>query len=378
MQKSKLAVLSAVAVAVSAGLLIAQEQPNAEPGATVSRPRKPDAGDTNNDSGQPKIPSQYDRKSQVNITGLPSFKSDVSIVTVDAAVLDNKGRFIPGIPANNFRVLENDVPQTIKSVTLGDAPITVAMVIEFSNLFQQYYGPTWFQTLTAAWGFLESLRPTDYVAVVAYDLRPEILTDFTTDKNKARDAMQRLQIPAFSESNLYDALTDTADRMSGIEGRKAIVLISSGIDTFSKINYGEARKSLQQSGVPVYAIGLMQALRIMIEAYGGLQGPTGMDFLQADNAMQTFARETGGMSFFPRFLGEFPTIFQNIQQALRSQYTINYEPTNKAHDGTFRKIKVQLVNPATNEPLKVTDQKGKPIKYQIVAKAGYKAPREVE
>jgi Ca-activated chloride channel family protein len=378
MQTSKVAVLSAVALAVSAGLLIAQEQPNAEPGATVSRPRKADNGGTNDNSDQPKIPSQYDRKNQINTTGLPSFKSDVSIVTVDASVLDNKGRFIPGIPAQNFRVLENDVPQTIKSVTLGDAPITVAMVIEFSNLFQQYWGPTWYQTLTAAWGFLESLRPNDYVAVVAYDLRPEILTDFTTDKNKARDAMQRLQIPAFSEANLYDALTDTADRMSGIEGRKAIVLISSGIDTFSKINYGEARRSLQQSGVPVYAIGLMQALRIMIEAYGGLQGPTGMDFLQADNAMQTFARETGGMSFFPRFIGEFPTIFQNIQQALRSQYTITYEPTNKAHDGTFRKIKVQLVNPATNEPLRVTDQKGKPIKYQIIAKAGYKAPRAVE
>ena len=378
MQTSKVAVLSAAALAVSAGLLIAQEQPNAEPGATVSRPRKPDNGDTNKDSDQPKIPSQYDRKNQVDTTGLPSFKSDVSIVTVDASVLDNKGRFIPGIPPGNFRVLENDVPQTIKSVTIGEAPITVAMVIEFSNLFQQYYGPTWFQTLTAAWGFLESLKPNDYVAVVAYDLRPEILTDFTTDKNKAREAMQRLQIPAFSESNLYDALTDTADRMSGIEGRKAIVLISSGIDTFSKINYGEARKSLQQSGVPVYPIGLMQALRIMMESYGGLQGPAGLDFLQADNAMTTFARETGGMAFFPRFMGEFPTIFQNIQQALRSQYTITYEPTNKAHDGTFRKIKVQLVNPATNEPLKVTDQKGKPMKYQIIAKAGYKAPREVE
>ena len=218
----------------------------------------------------------------------------------------------------------------------------------------------------------------DYVAIVAYDIRPEILTDFTTDKAKAREALQRLNIAAFSEANLYDALTDTADRMSGIEGRKAIVLISSGIDTFSKINYGEARKKLQQSGVPVYPIGLMQALRILAESYGALGPIAQLDFLQADNAMRTFAAETGGIAFFPRFIGEFPTIFQNIHQALRSQYVLTYEPTNKAHDGSYRKIKVQLVNPATNEPLKVTDQKGKPIKYQIIAKSGYKAPREVE
>jgi Ca-activated chloride channel homolog len=256
--------------------------------------------------------------------------------------------------------------------------MTVAMVIEFSNLFQQYWGSTWYQTLTAAWGFVETLKPEDYVAIVAYDIRPEILTDFTTDKAKARDALQRLNIAAFSEANLYDALTDTADRMSGIEGRKAIVLISSGIDTFSKINYGEARKKLQQSGVPVYPIGLMQTLRILAESYGALGPIAQLDFLQADNAMRTFAAETGGIAFFPRFIGEFPTIFQNIHQALRSQYVLTYEPTNKAHDGSYRKIKVQLVNPATNEPLKVTDQKGKPIKYQIIAKSGYKAPREVE
>jgi VWFA-related protein len=166
--------------------------------------------------------------------------------------------------------------------------------------------------------------------------------------------------------------------MSGIEGRKAIVLISSGIDTFSKKNYDETRKILQQSGVPVYPIGLMQAYRIMAESYGAMGPLQQLDFLQADNAMRTFAKETGGMAFFPRFFGEFPTIFQNIHQALRSQYVLTYEPINKAHDGTFRKIKVELVNPGTNEPLKLADEKNKPIKYQIIAKQGYKAPREVE
>jgi hypothetical protein len=109
-----------------------------------------------------------------------------------------------------------------------------------------------------------------------------------------------------------------------------------------------------------------------------MSGAQDIGFLQADNQMKTFAAETGGIAFFPRFFGEFPSIFQSISQALRNQYSIGYDPSNKAHDGKFRKIKVQLVNPATNEPLRVTDEKGKPIKYQIIAKAGYTAPREVE
>jgi len=103
-----------------------------------------------------------------------------------------------------------------------------------------------------------------------------------------------------------------------------------------------------------------------------------IDFLQGDNELRTFAKETGGQAYFPRFIGEMPGAFAAINQALRNQYSLGYSPTNQAKDGKFRKIAVQLVNPATNEPLRVTDEKGKPIKYQILAKAGYTAPRAVE
>ncbi len=362
---------------VAACLSIAQEQgPVRDSGSTVARPRKPDA--EKKDAGDlPKIPSQYKKDKDSPVAGdVAVFKSDVDVVTVDVAVIDNKGRFIPGIPKGNFRILEDNVPQPVKDLTVGEAPMTVAMVIEFSNKFQQYWGPAWYETLQLAWGFASTLKPEDYVAVVAYDIKPEILSDFTTDRSKTQEALSRLQIAAWSEANLFDAITDTAERMSGIEGRKAIVLISSGIDTFSKITFDQTRKKLQEAGVPIYAIGLMQLLRTLYDPY--MSGSQRMDFLQADNEMNTFARETGGMAFFPKFMGEYPSVFQQIHQALRNQYVITYTPTNRKHDGTFRKIKVQLVNPATNEPLPVKDEKGKPIKYQIIAKAGYKAPREVE
>jgi VWFA-related protein len=351
------------------------EGPKKDVGETVAKPRKKDAPD----SEQPKIPSKLSNKNKADLPPeAPSFKVDTSVVSVDVAVLDNKGHFIPGIPRGNFRILEDNVPQQIANFAMGEAPMTVCMLIEFSNRFQRYWTETWYQTLTASYGFLQTLKPEDYVAVIAYDMRSEILSDFSTDKTKAYEAMQRLRIAGFSESNMYDALVDTEQRMSGIEGRKAIILIASGIDTFSKLTFDKARRAIQEGGVPIYAIGLMQAMREYLDARGAMGPMARMDFLQADNQMRTFAKETGGMSFFPRFYGEFPSIYQAIQQSLRNQYSLAYAPTNVAHDGKFRKIKVELVNPATNEPLRVTDEKGKPVKYQIIAKAGYNAPREVE
>lgn len=377
MRARNISILCATALLSLGGLVIAQQQgPIGNSGNTVSRPRKADP-EKKEERELPKIPSQYGRD-KVEQGAAASFKSDVDIVTVDVAVLNNKGQFIPGLPQTAFRVLEDNVPQKITSVNMGEAPMTVALVIEFSNLFQQYWSYTWYQTLQAAFGFISTLKPEDYLAVVAYDMRPEILSDFATDRMKAQEAMRRLNTPGFSEANLFDALTDTADRMAEIEGRKAIVVLTSGVDTFSKQTFDQCRKSLQRAGVPIYAVGLMQQIRDLYDARGMLGPIARMDFLQADNQLRTFAKESGGQSFFPRFEGEMPSVFNAIHQAMRNQYVLTYSPSNKTHDGSYRKIKVELVNPATNEPLAIKDEKNKPVKYSVVAKTGYKAPRAVE
>ena len=353
-----------------------QPGPKKEGSDTVARPRK--KGDAPEPERAP-IESKLKKKGGDTLPeGVPTFKSDSTTVSVDVAVLDNRGRFIPGIPKGNFRVLEDGNPQQVSQFAMGEAPMTIALVIEFSNLYQQYWGQGWYETLTAVYGFVQTLKPEDFVAVVAFDLRPEILSDFSTDRRKTQEAMQRLRIAAFSESNMYDALVDTAERMSEIEGRKAILYIGSGVDTFSKMTFDQCRKRLQTAGVPVYGMSILQAFREIMDARGYLGPLARLDFLQADNQVRTFARETGGMAYFPRFIGEYGGIFGSIHNALRNQYSLSYTPTNQARDGKFRKIKVELVNPATNEPLKVTDEKGKAVKYQIVSKVGYTAPREVE
>ncbi len=372
-----LALLSMAAALVAPVPARGQDGPIHEGSDTVAKPRRPNSNSNPTNPDEAPIPSKLSPKNRTpEEEASANFTVNTNLVTVDVSVLDNRGHFIPNIPKGNFRIMEDNVPQQVKSFNMGEAPMTVCLLIEFSNKYQWYGSSAWYQTLTAAYGFVETLKKDDYVAVIAYDMRPEILSDFSQDRMKTQQALSRLRIAGFSEANLFDALVDTEERMKEIEGRKAIVLLSSGVDTFSKLTFDKARKAIQEDAIPIYAIGLLQALRIQAEGRG-MGSIQEMTFLQADNEMKTFAKETGGMSFFPRFYGEFPSIFQSIQQSLRNQYSIGYSPSNAAKDGKFRKIKVELVNPQ-GEPFKITDEKGKPIKYQIVAKAGYTAPRSVE
>ena len=371
MKHLKAAMILALAALIATGLIAVATAQQSQSSETVAKPKKKDAP---SEKDLPKIPSEY-KKTDVP-ANLPTFHSDVNAVQLEVAVLDNKGRFIPGIPKGNFRVLEDNVPQQITNFSANaDAPMTIALVIEFNARLQSYWSEGWYETLTATYGFVETLKKDDYVAIVAFDMRPEILSDFTTDRMKTQEAMQRLRIPGFSESNMYDALVDTANRMSNIEGRKAILYIGTGLDTFSKLTFDKARKGIQEAAVPIYAISILQAARIVADVYMG--SSQRMDFLQADNQLNTFSRETGGQAFFPRFIAEYPGIFQALAAALRNQYSIAYSPSNQVRDGKYRKIKVELINPANGEALKITAN-NKPIKYSIIAKPGYTAPREVE
>jgi VWFA-related protein len=367
-----------LSLACAGGFVVAMyaQGPATQSSDPVAAPKKKPA-ETAPPADQPAIPSEFKKPKDAPAADAPTFRSNATTVSVDVAIMDDHQHFIPGLTQDKFRIVEDGVPQQVAQFGRSEAPMTICLLIEFSGRFQQYWTTGWYETLQASYGFLETLKPDDNVAVVTYDLRDTILSDFSPDKRKAEEAMRMLRIPGFSESNVFDALTDMADRMQAIEGRKAILLIASGIDTFSKLTFDKTRRSLQESGVPIYTVSILQIARIMAESRG--MGPVAeMNFLQADNEMKTFSKETGGLSFFPRFPGEYPEVFRQISQALRDQYSLSYHPTNTARDGKFRRIKVELINPETSEPLRITNQKGKPVKYQIVAKAGYKAPREVD
>ena len=214
--------------------------------------------------------------------------------------------------------------------------------------------------------------------MVSYDMRPHILVDFTQDKRAVYGALNQLRIPGFSERNVFDALYDTLDRLDRLEGRKYIILVSTGVDTFSKLNLDQILKKVKSTrNVTIFSVGIGRALVEWAEAHGYLGSLGSLNYLQAENQLNTFSRMTGGRAYFPRFQGELPEIFRDIASDIRNEYNIAYHPTNAKLDGSYRKLKVELVAP-DGGPLKIKDQKGHDLKYQIIARDGYTAKHTVE
>jgi VWFA-related protein len=298
-------------------------------------------------------------------------------VVVDVGVLLEKThQFVPNLKPNNFRVYEDGVEQKIAGFKRVEAPITALLLCEFAST--SYYFV--YDMRNAAWAFAQQLRPQDYVAMMTFDMRTQIVTDFTQDKRQLYQAINSMMIPGFSERNLFDALYEAEDRLSRIEGRKYIILVASGRDTMSKLTLDKILQKVKTTpDITIFTVSTGGALRAMTEGRGGSWGAQmrDMDYLQADNEMKTFAKMTGGESFFPRFAGEMPDIFSDINTNIRSKYQLVYHPLNTKQDGTYRKLRVELVD-EEGQPLRFQDEKHKPMKYDVIARDGYRAKPEVE
>lgn len=356
--------------------------PQGSQSQSTTQQAPPAAGGPQGDIGPLAIPKKKEEPPEEkprppkNPAGMPDFsiRKDVPIVNVPITVLTKQGQFVPGLKQDNFKVLEDGVPQKIATFSqASDAPITAVLLVEFASTWYQFM----YDALNASYSFADSLKKDDWIAVVSFDMKPRLLTDFTQDKRAVYGALSQLRIPGFKETNVFDALYDTLDRLDGVEGRKYVILISRGIDTFSKLNFDQILKKVQSTkNVTIYTISTGEALRMWAEG-NGLSGPAMMDFLQADNEMNTFAKMTGGRWYKPRFEGELPEIFQDVASNIRNQYNISYYPTNSKQDGTYRKLKVELQAP-NGGPLTIKDQKGKDVRVQVLARDGYRAKHEVE
>ena len=162
---------------------------------------------------------------------------------------------------------------------------------------------------------------------------------------------------AFSETDVFDALSDALDRLSRVQGEKYIILIASGVDTMSKLTLDQILKRVKASrDITIFSISTGGLLLEMTEGRGGMMGGMrDMTYLQAENQMHTFADLTGGMYFDPKFTGELPDMVRSINQNIRSKYELVYKPTNPKQDGTWRKLRVMLVDDEGN-PLRMQDR----------------------
>ena len=313
-----------------------------------------------------------------------SLKVNVPLVNVDVMVTTKSGQFIPGLRQENFRIAEDGVPQEVKHFAISQAPITAVLLVEFASTNYVFM----IDALRASYSFANVLKKDDWVAVEYYDMNPRILVDFTQDKGAIYGALNQMRIPGFSETNEFDALYDTIDRLDRVEGKKYIILVTTGIDSFSKITYDKMLKKIKDTkDITIFPISVGFMMREWCEtnpsyycrmmAHGMGIEVHNIDYLQADNELRTFAAMTGGRAYFPRFQGEYPELFNDIASDIRNQYTLSYSPSNTKLDGTYRKLKVQVVAP-DGGPLKVKDQKGKDVKYEVVAREGYTAKHTVD
>lgn len=307
-------------------------------------------------------------------------KIETNIVNVDAVVFNKKtGQIITGLKKENFAIFENGVKQNISNFSTPDSPITVTLVVEFSKWTEALgqaaggsFEPGTYEVIRPVSLFLAKFikPPNDYASVIAFDMRPTPLTDFTNDParlNAAVNILLRNQ-PAFRENNLFDALkfaliggradsvvldnskeekSDYAGMVDVRSKRRAIILVASGIDTFSRINYDEVRRIIQEAGVPIYIISTGNLFYKKYESYlgatDGLLGQPGrLTFLQAQNTMNTFAKETGGVHYPMTFEGEVPGYLQNINAMLRNQYALSYDLTEGHEAGKKYKLEVMV------------------------------------
>jgi len=309
-----------------------------------------------------------------------SLHVDVPVVTVDARVIGKDGRPLAlpeAVAKEHFKIFEDGVLQQVQTVTMSQAPITAVLLVEFASTNYNFM----YDALNASYMFASNLQPKDWVAVVEFDMKDHILVDFTQDKQAIFGVLNTLRVPGFRDTNIFDAIYDTLDRLDRLPGRKELVVVASGRDTFSKITLDTILKKVKATpNVTIYTISTGAAFLNWVDARAGNNPNVSaamMDYAQADNQMNTFAKMTGGHWYKPQLEGQLPDIFREVAQSIRNQYTITYKPTNTKQDGTYRKLKVELAGP-DGKPLEIKDQKNHEIKYQIIARDGYTAKHEVE
>ena len=193
-----------------------------------------------------------------------SIKVNVPLVNVDVMVsLKSNGQFVPGLKKENFRLFEDGSPQQITNFTVSKAPITAVLLVEFGDTRYSFM----IDALRASYAFANTLTKDDWIAVTYYNMQPHMLVDFTQDKQAVYGAMNQLRVAEFSETNLFDALYDTLDRLDRVEGKKYIILVTTGFDSFSKITLDKIYKKVKDTkDVTIFPISVGQIARIMGQA----------------------------------------------------------------------------------------------------------------
>ncbi|WP_419803781.1 VWA domain-containing protein [Terriglobus sp.] len=309
--------------------LRAQENPlgNASTPSKAAEPaRKPLEPDAPNDG-----------KARRNAT----IRVETNLVLVPMTVTDSQNRLVTGLERENFYVYDNDKPQTIRSFSTDDAPVTIGVIFDLSGSMTSKYA----RARKALSEFMRTSNPQDEFFVVAFNDRPAVVVDYTNNVDDIDARMVMLKPTA--RTALIDATYMGLNKLKDAKyDRKALLIISDGGDNRSRYSEGELRRAVRESDVQIYSIGIFDQYAPTVEEK---EGPA---------LLTDICDMTGGRLFRVVDVNELGDIASRISAELRNEYVVGYKPAELRKDGQWRKLKVKLNPPPGLPPLNVHNRTG--------------------
>ena len=262
----------------------------------------------------------------------------VSRVLLEATVMDKAGRFVGGLDAASFRVLENDEPQTIDLASIESLPVTYTLLVDAS---QSMHARMEF-VRRAAGRLADFLRPNDRIIVAPFAKSLGPITGPTGDRDTIAGAVQA--ISSSGGTAISDGLIEASRLVPGNDRRHVIVLITDGYDEHSQAKVEDALFAVKSARAEVYVIGV-----------GGIAGIS----LKGERALRQIAQQTGGRVFFPSREQELPAVHEQVAEDVQQRYLLSYSPANQDADGAWRRITVLTTDAS----------------HRIRTRAGYFAPK---
>jgi VWFA-related protein len=284
---------------------------------------------------------------------------EVNMVTVPVSVRRPGGGFVKGLPQSAFRIKEEGEDQEILLFAQEGVPTGIAIVLDISGSVRTEWGTIKYATKK----FAENLKPEDQFSLVTFNTETRLKMDWGRQMDRLDAVLGSVYCKDLT--NLWDAIWVVSNEVfSGVKEKKAMIVMSDGLDNNSTVTYKEALDAAVRSEAMVYVVSKTQAVRDRVLFDKTMSGyydsiPEEV-FIQADQALRKLAYETGGRVLYPKSFGQLGDIYAEVDEELRNQYTLGYISANSRKDGSYRHIEVFVDAPD----------------IQVSARPGYYAPRE--
>jgi Ca-activated chloride channel family protein len=264
--------------------------------------------------------------------GTAVFSTDTRLVPLSVTVQDRTGHLVTNLPQSAFQIFENGALQAIKMFKREDVEISLGLIIDNSGSMRDKRK----QVASAALDLVKDSNPHDEVFIVNFNDEAFLDSDFTSDTSKMEQALGK--IDSRGGTAMRDAIRMSIDHLKAgaKKDKKVLLVVTDGNDNASIINLENLVKEAQNSGVLIYAIGL-------------LTEEERAEAKKAKRALDMLTEATGGESFYPKGVDDVDRIAHQVAHDLRNQYSIAYSPSNQKLDGTYRQIKVTVNGP--NKPV---------------------------